>query len=57
MGGACSTHRNDEKYAQYFGWETWKEETTRKTKRICKDNIRPHLREIEWEDMDWMHLA
>jgi len=22
-----------------------------------KDNIRIHLREMEWEDVNWMHLA
>jgi hypothetical protein len=26
-------------------------------KRICEDNIRVDLREIEWEGVDWMHLA
>jgi hypothetical protein len=23
----------------------------------CVDNIRIGVREIEWEDVDWMHLA
>jgi len=25
--------------------------------RRWEDNIRKHLREIWWEDMDWIHLA
>jgi hypothetical protein len=28
-----------------------------KTRRRCVDNIRMDLREIEREDVDWMHLA
>jgi len=31
MGGACSTRGRGEKCIQYFGWKTWREETTRKT--------------------------
>jgi hypothetical protein len=29
MGGACSTDVRHEKCMQYFGWEVWREETTR----------------------------
>jgi len=29
MGEAGSTHGSDEKYMQYFGWDTCSEETTR----------------------------
>jgi hypothetical protein len=32
MGGACSTHFEDEKFAQNFGWKVRREETTWKTK-------------------------
>jgi hypothetical protein len=41
MGGACRTDRTYEKYIQYFGWKTWKE-----------DNIRMDVREIVWEGVD-----
>jgi hypothetical protein len=26
-------------------------------RRRCKDNIRTDLKEIGWEDVDWIHLA
>jgi hypothetical protein len=29
--GVCSTHGRDKKFLQYFGWKTWREETTWKT--------------------------
>jgi hypothetical protein len=28
-----------------------------RTRRRCEDNIRIDLREIGWEDVDWIHLA
>jgi hypothetical protein len=28
IGGACGTHRGEEKYLQDFGWETRGKETT-----------------------------
>jgi hypothetical protein len=27
------------------------------TRRRCFENIRMHLREIDWEVVDWIHLA
>jgi hypothetical protein len=31
LGGACSVHGRGEGCIQHFGWEAWREETTRKT--------------------------
>jgi hypothetical protein len=33
------------------------EETSRKTRRRWVDNIKMDLREIEFGDVDWIHLA
>jgi len=33
------------------------QETTRKPKLRCEDNIRIDLREMDWEGVDWIHLA
>jgi hypothetical protein len=29
----------------------------RRTKRMCMDNIKIDLREIGWDDIDWIDLA
>jgi hypothetical protein len=44
MGKACSTYGRDDTYIQNFG-------------RRWEDNIRMDLTGIEWEDVEWMHLA
>jgi hypothetical protein len=31
--------------------------TLGRCRRKWEDNIRMHLREIEWEGVDWVHLA
>jgi hypothetical protein len=51
MGEVCSTHKNI-----LFG----KAEGKRKlgnTRHRWDDNIGMNLREVIWEDVDWMHLA
>jgi hypothetical protein len=42
MGGPCTTHGRNEKFIQYFGWQTWREETTGKK----WEDIGMDLREI-----------
>jgi hypothetical protein len=58
MGGTGSTHGRDHQYIQNFGRKTYREEATFET-YACrwKDSIKMDLREIGWEDVDWMHLA
>jgi len=31
VGSASNTHGGDEKFVQYLGWKTWKEQPTLKT--------------------------
>jgi len=40
-----------------FWSENLREETTWKTRHRWEDNIRMDLREVWWEDVDWIHLA
>jgi hypothetical protein len=56
MGGACSTDGEMRiAYSILIGRPEWKRLLgTPRSGR--KDNIRLGLREIEWEDMDWLHL-
>jgi hypothetical protein len=39
MDGAFSRDGRDEKCVQNFGWNTWRQETTRKPRRRWEDNI------------------
>jgi len=57
MGNACGLYGRYEKYVQNFGLETWREETTWKTRCRWKDNIITDLREIGLESVDWIHLT
>jgi hypothetical protein len=49
MGGACSTHKTDDKCMKHYSWQTWRE------------NIDCGRRVLLWNlikyDVDWMHLA
>jgi hypothetical protein len=40
-----------------FWWESWKKETTRKTRHRCGDNINMVFREIRWNGIDSINLA
>jgi len=51
------THGTDEKWIQYIGCKSGKEETTRQIRRTWEDNIRMNRKEIRWEGVDWMCLA
>jgi hypothetical protein len=57
MGGACDMHGGGEGCKQHFGWEAWREEPLGRPRRRWKDNINMDLREIEFGDVDWIHLA
>jgi hypothetical protein len=47
----------EEECMQYFGGKARRKETTRKTRRWWKDNIKMELREIGWGGMDWIDVA
>jgi hypothetical protein len=57
MGGAYSTHKRGEECVQNFDWETEGKRSLGRPRRRLGDNIRMGLREIGWEDVDWMYLA
>jgi hypothetical protein len=42
---------------KYFSRKIWREETILKNSHRWEDNIRMDVREIRWEDVDWMHLT
>jgi len=46
MGGTCSTHGRNEKYAHYFGWKHERKRTLGRPRRRWGDNIRIHLRKV-----------
>jgi hypothetical protein len=53
----CSTKGGYDECMSGFGGETRSKETTAKPRHRWVDNIKMNLREIEWGDMDWIHLA
>jgi hypothetical protein len=52
--GACSTHGKDE---TILVGESGVKRPLGRSRRIWKDTIRTNLMEIEWEGVDWIHLA
>jgi hypothetical protein len=42
---------------EYFIGEPEGKRPLGRTRRRWEDNVRTDLKEIEWEGMDWMHLA
>jgi hypothetical protein len=57
MDRECSTHgaiRNA--YRIVVGKSEWKRQFER-PRRTWEDNIKLFLREIGWEDLNWIHLA
>jgi hypothetical protein len=57
MGGACGAHGGGERCIQHFGWESWRKETTGKTRCRWEDNIKVDLGEIGFGVVDWIHGA
>jgi hypothetical protein len=53
MSGACSTHGIDKKFVQNFDWN----KPLGRPRRKLEDNIRMDVKEIMWENVDWIHLA
>jgi len=58
IDGACSTHEGVQKCIQCFGGNMKvRKRLLWKPRRRWEDNIRMVLTVIEWEGVDWMHLA
>jgi hypothetical protein len=56
MGRACSMHEMRNAYKIFVGKSEGKRPLGRPRRR-WKDNIRMNLREIVWEDVNWMYVA
>jgi hypothetical protein len=50
-------HRGDEKYTMKVGKPLRKILLGRPTTRICEDNIKTDLKELECEDVNWIELV
>jgi hypothetical protein len=57
MGGACSTHVSGENCIQSGVGKPKGKTLLGRNRRRWEGNIKPHLTEIGWEGVDWMHLA
>jgi hypothetical protein len=57
MGGTCSMDERCEKCIQYFVWKPYGKRPIGRPRHRREDNIRMDIREIEWEVVDWIHLA
>jgi hypothetical protein len=55
-GGVCSMHGRGEKYNILARKPEGKSPLGR-FRRRWEDNIRMDLREIDWEDVNWIHMA
>jgi hypothetical protein len=51
------THGKDEEYVLKFSWTTWGRNTTGKTQALIGDRIEIDLKEMVYEDMDWIRQA
>jgi len=58
MGRACSTHgKMRNRYKILFGKSEETKRSRGRPSRKWEDNTGNDLREIRWEDVNWMHLA
>jgi len=55
--GSCSTHGEMKNVYKILVGKPDRKSPLGRTRRRCEDNIRIDLREIGWEDVDWIHLA
>jgi hypothetical protein len=56
-GGACGLHGEEQKYIQGSGEETWRKELLGRPRLGWVGNIKMDLKEIGWEDVEWINLA
>jgi hypothetical protein len=57
MDGACSTHGRDEECITCLIGKPEGEKLLGRPGRKWEDNITVVLREVGWEDVDWIHLT
>ena len=57
MGGACDTYGGGERCVQGFGGETLCKGPLARPKHRCKNDIKVDLREVGWENMDWIDVT
>jgi hypothetical protein len=57
MGGACSTHRRDEKCYSILVRIPEGKRLLKKPRHKWEDNIRMDVRESGWENVEWIHLV
>ena len=46
-----------DKFIRDFAGETRREEATCKTQRRWEDNVTTNLKEMEWQDVNWIQLS
>jgi hypothetical protein len=57
MGGACRIHARNEKYVQYCGRKSEVKTLLGGLRRRWEDNIKIDRNRIEWQGVDWIHVA
>jgi hypothetical protein len=57
VGGACGTHGNGEKIVKVLVGKPEGKRPLGRPRCIWEDGIRIDLKEIGWEDSEWVQLA
>ena len=47
----------EDKFIRGFTGETRRKKATCKTQRRWDDNVTTNLKEMEWQDVNWIHMA
>jgi hypothetical protein len=55
LGGACSSHRKDERCKKVLVRKHEGKRPLGRHRHNLEDNIKMDIGEIRWEDMDWIH--
>jgi hypothetical protein len=57
MGRACNTNGGEDECIKAIGGKARRKRPLGRTRRRWVDNIKMNLREIGWDDMDWIDVA
>jgi hypothetical protein len=57
MGRTCNTHGKDENALKILVGKTVGKRPLGRSSRRWEDNIGKNLMEVDWEGVDWIHLA